>query len=71
VSASITVTNGGTPVGGERVSLQVGVVPIGTAVTDATGHATISFAAPPNEGLAQVVVLAGNASGSAALTVAK
>ena len=31
----------------------------------------ITFAAPPNEGIAAVVVLAGAASGSALLTVAK
>jgi hypothetical protein len=43
----------------------------GTAVTDATGHAVISFFAPANEGTAQVVVLAGNASGSTPLTIAK
>ena len=71
VGANITVTNLGKPVVGQRVSLQVGVVAIGTAVTDAAGKAFISFAAPPNEGIAQVVVLAGNASGSAILTIAK
>ena len=71
VTASITVLNGAGPVTGQQVSLQVGVVSIGTAVTDAAGHAAISFAAPPNEGVAQVVVLAGNASGSAVLTIAK
>jgi hypothetical protein len=71
VGATITVTNSGKPVVGQLVSLQVGVVPIGTAVTDASGKAAISFAAPPNEGVAQVVVLAGNASGSAILTIAK
>ena len=71
VNATIAVTNGGKPVAGQLVSLQVGVIAIGTAVTDAAGHAAISFAAPPNEGVAQVVVLAGNASGNAVLTVAK
>ena len=71
VNATIVVTNAGNAVAGQIVSLQVGVVPIGSAATDANGHAAISFAAPPNEGLAQVVVLAGNASGSAVLTVAK
>ena len=71
VLANINVTNAARPVAGQVVSLQVGVFPIGTAVTDANGHAAISFAAPPNEGLAQVVVLAGNAIGSAVLTVAK
>ena len=71
VTANITVTNAGAPQSGVTVSLQVGVVAIGTAVTDAAGHATISFAAPPNEGIAQVVVLAGAATGSAPLTIAK
>jgi hypothetical protein len=71
VNANINVTNAARPVAGQVVSLQVGVIPIGTAVTDASGHAAISFSAPPNEGLAQVVVLAGNATGSATLTVAK
>jgi hypothetical protein len=71
VNANINVTNAARPVAGQVVSLQVGVIAIGTAVTDANGHAAISFSAPPNEGLAQVVVLAGNATGSAVLTVAK
>lgn len=71
VNASITVTNAGKPVAGQLVSLQVGVVAIGTAVTDAAGHTAISFAAPPDPGTAQVVVLAGNATGSALLTIAK
>jgi hypothetical protein len=71
VSASISVLNGLMPQAGLTVSLQVGVVPIRTAVTDANGRAVISFAAPPNEGVTQVVVLAGAASGSAVLTVAK
>ena len=71
VTAHIGVSNAGLPVAGVTVSLQVGVIPIGTAVTDATGNATISFFAPPNEGIAQVVVLAGSASGSATLTIAK
>jgi hypothetical protein len=71
VNANINITNSGQPVVGQQVSLQVGVIAIGTAVTDTSGHAAISFAAPPNEGIAQVVVLAGNASGSAILTIAK
>ncbi len=69
VTANVTLA--GTAVAGQKVSLQVGVIPIGTATTDAAGRAAISFFAPPNEGIAQVVVLAGSASGSAALTVAK
>jgi hypothetical protein len=71
VNANINITNAARPVAGQLVSLQVGVIAIGTAVTDAAGHAAISFAAPPNEGIAQVVVLAGNASGSAVLTIAR
>jgi hypothetical protein len=71
VNALIAVTSGGKAVAGQRVSLSVGVIAIGTAVTDAAGKTSISFAAPPNEGVAQVVVLAGNSSGSAVLTVAK
>ena len=71
VTANINVRNGSAPQAGLTVSLQVGVIAIGTAVTDAAGRAAISFAAPPNEGIAQVVVLAGAASGSAVLTIAK
>lgn len=71
VLANITLLNGTTPLSGQIVSLQVGVIAIGGATTDAAGHAAISFAAPPNEGTAQVVVLAGQATGSALLTVAK
>ena len=47
------------------------VITIGSAVTDSTGIARISFAAPPNEGDASVVVLAAGTSGRATLTVAK
>jgi len=71
VTANVNVTNASAPAAGVTVSLQVGVIGIGTAVTDAAGHAAISFFAPPNEGIAQVVVLAGSASGSATLTIAK
>ena len=71
VLANISVTNAGVPQAGVTVSLQVGVFAVGTAVTDASGHVGISFAAPPNEGTAQVIVLAGPASGSALLTIAK
>jgi hypothetical protein len=71
VTANVSVLNGTAPQAGRTVSLQVGVIAIGTAVTDANGRAVISFFAPPNEGTAQVVVLAGAASGSAVLTIAK
>jgi hypothetical protein len=71
VTADILVTANGLPKSDEQVSLSVGVVPIASARTDATGRARISFFAPPNEGEASVVVLATGASGRAALTVAK
>jgi len=71
VTADILVTANGLPKADEQVSLSVGVVPIASARTDATGRARISFFAPPNEGEASVVVLATGASGRAALTVAK
>jgi hypothetical protein len=51
------------------VTVSVGIVPIGTTLTDGTGPARISFAAPPTEGDASVVVLAAGASGRASLTV--
>ena len=54
------------------VALYVGVVFIGIATTGADGTARIAFAAPPNEGEASVVVLAGNnISGRATLTVSR
>ena len=71
VTANISVVSGGSPVQGLAVSLQVGVIPIGSALTNAAGKATISFFAPSTEGTAQVVVLAGTVIGSATLTVAK
>ena len=71
VLATVYVVGATGPRAGVLVTLSVGVSSIGTAVTDAAGKALISFAAPPNEGVAQVVVLAGNASGSAILTIAK
>jgi hypothetical protein len=65
------ISTSGVPRVGESVSLSVGVIPIASAITDATGIARISFAAPPNEGEAAVVVLASGSSGRATLTVAK
>jgi hypothetical protein len=49
--------------------LSVGVVQIGTAVTDGTGTARISFVAPPAEGDVSVVVLGAGSSGRASLTI--
>jgi len=71
VTATITLSDPFGPRTDASVSLSVGVVSIGVARTDKLGTARISFAAPPNEGVAQVVVLADGASASAVLTVAK
>jgi len=71
IVASIRVTANGLPKFDELVTLQVGVITIGSARTNAAGTAVIVFAAPPNEGDASVVVLATGASGRATLTVAK
>ena len=71
IVASIRVTANGLPKFDELVTLQVGVITIGSARTNALGTAVIVFAAPPNEGEASVVVLATGASGRATLTVAK
>lgn len=71
IVASIRVTANGVPKSDELVTLQVGVITIGAARTNAAGTAVIVFAAPPNEGEASVVVLVTGASGRATLTVAK
>jgi len=71
VLAEIRVTANGLPKVDELVTLSVGVVTIGSVRTDASGTVRIAFAAPPNEGDAAVVVLAGGASGRATLTVAR
>jgi len=71
VVATITLSDPSGPRADVTVSLSVGVVPIGTAKTDQVGKATISFAAPPSESVAQVVVFGGGVSGSAILTVSR
>ena len=71
VVATITLSDPSGPRADVGVSLSVGVVPIGTAKTDQLGKATISFAAPSSEAVAQVVVLGGGVSGSAILTVSR
>jgi RNase P/RNase MRP subunit p29 len=57
------------PRAGVLVSGSAGVIGIGTAVTDGTGTARLSFAAPTTEGDVSVVVLAGGSSGRASLTI--
>ena len=71
VVATITLSDLSGPRADVIVSLSVGVVPIGTAKTDQVGKATISFAAPSSESVAQVVVFGGGVSGSAILTVSR
>ena len=71
VVAQIRVTEKGIPKVGTLATLSVGVITIGSAVTDAFGNTRIAFAAPPNEGDATVVVFAAGSSGRTVLTVAR
>jgi Glucodextranase, domain B len=57
------------PRAGVIVSGSAGVAGIGTAVTDGTGTARLSFAAPTTEGDVSVVVFADGSSGRASLTI--
>jgi bacillopeptidase F len=56
---------------GVQVTLSIGVVPVASGITDATGTARIGFSAPTTEGQINIVVLGGGASGKATLTVAR
>jgi hypothetical protein len=67
--ATIFVSGLTGPRAGVLVTGSVGVATMGSAVTDATGTARLSFAAPTTEGDVSVVVLAGGSSGRASLTV--
>jgi glucodextranase-like protein len=69
VLARIYVVGTTGPRAGVPLTLSVGVATIGTAVTDGTGTAQISFSAPTTEGDASVVVLAAGSSGRASLTI--
>ena len=69
VLATIYVVGVGGPRANVPVTLSVGVTTIGSAVTDRTGTARISFAAPATEGDVSVVVLAAGSSGRASLSV--
>src|SRR5205807_1729819 len=68
VLATIYVVGVTGPRPGIPITLSVGVVPIGTAVTDGTGTARMGFAAPSTEGDVSVVVLGAGSSGRASLT---
>ncbi len=70
VVAQIVATDGGKPKADVAVTLQVGVIPIGTYKTDATGTARIGFAAPDHEvSAAAVLVLGAGTSATSTLTV--
>ena len=69
ILATILVSGVTGPRAGVLVTGSVGVTTMGSAVTDATGMARLSFAAPVTEGDVSVVVLAGSSSGRASLTV--
>jgi glucodextranase-like protein len=71
VVAQIRVTERGLARPGTPVTLSVGLITIGSFVTDSLGNARFGFAAPPNEGEAPVLVFAAGASGRATLTVAR
>ena len=69
VLATVYVVGTTGPRVGVPLTLSVGVVQIGTAVTDGTGTARITFVAPPVEGDVSVVVLGAGSSGRASLTI--
>jgi hypothetical protein len=69
VLATVYVVGTTGPRAGVPVTLSAGVVQIGTAETDGSGTARISFIAPPAEGDVSVVVLGGGSSGRASLTI--
>ena len=69
VLATIYVVGVTGPRPGVPLALSVGVLPIGSSVTDGTGAARVPFAAPATEGDVSVVVLAAGTSGRASLTV--
>ena len=71
VLATVYVVGTTGPRAGVPVTLSVGVVPIGTAVTDGAGIARMPFVAPAAEGETSVVVLAAGSSGRASLTISR
>jgi glucodextranase-like protein len=69
VLATIFVVGTNGPRAGVPLTVSVGVVTVGTAVTDGTGTARLGFTAPTSEGDVSVVVLAAGSSGRASLIV--
>jgi hypothetical protein len=71
VVARVVATENGKPKADLAVTLQVGVITIGTYKTDASGTAIIGFAAPNHEvDDVAIVILGGGTSARATLTVA-
>lgn len=72
VVAQIVATDAGKPKPDLPVTLQVGVITIGTYRTDASGTSRVGFAAPDHEvSAATVLVLGGGTSATTALTVSR
>lgn len=72
VVAKVIATEAGKPKADLTVTLQVGVFTVGTYKTDATGVATIGFAAPDHEADdVAIVALGGGTAARATLTVKK
>ncbi len=72
VIAQIVATDSGKPKADVAVTLQVGVITIGTYRTNASGIVRVGFAAPDHEvQAATVLVLGGGVSATTTLTVAK
>lgn len=72
VVAQIVATESGKPKADLAVTLQVGVITIGTYHTDASGTARVGFAAPAHEVQeATVLALGGGTSATASLTVSR
>ena len=71
ILATVFVVGTNGPRAGIPVTLTVGVVSAGTAVTDGSGVARIPFVAPSTEGETSVVVLASGSSGRATLTISR
>ena len=71
VLATVVIVGPNGPRAGVVVTLSVGVVSIGTGVTDGSGTARIPFVAPAAEGETSVIVLAAGSSGRASLTISR
>jgi glucodextranase-like protein len=69
VLATIFVVGTNGPRAGVPLTISVGVVTAGTAVTDGSGTARLAFTAPTSEGDVSVVVLGAGSSGRASLIV--